>query len=62
VQPFFRRRKAENTTYCECVFVALVIQHANAGAVLDFRLWPVWLYDISSNRLTNDTIFGKKSY
>ena len=59
MQPFFWRGKAENITYCECVFVALVIQHANACAMLECRLWPVRLYDISSHRLTNDTIFGK---
>jgi len=41
------------------VFVTLVIQHAKACAVY-CRLWPVWLYHISSHHLTYGTILGKK--
>ena len=33
-----------SVTYSECVFVALVIQHASACAILYCHLWPVLLY------------------
>ena len=47
-------RKAISITYCECVFVALGIQHAPC------HLWPAPLYNIFSNYLINGTILEKQ--
>jgi hypothetical protein len=46
--------------YSECVFVALIIQHAKACTVLYFRLCSVRLYHIVPHYLIKGTIFGKK--
>ena len=54
--------KAINITYCECVFVALGIQHRVRSAVLYFHLWAVRLHNIFTRHLINGTIFRKKSY
>jgi hypothetical protein len=53
--------KAINITYSECVFVALVIQHAMSMRSI-CHLWPVRLYSIFPHCITNGTIFGKKHY
>jgi len=46
-------------TYCECVFVALGVQHAmRMRRVIICGLPP--LYNIFPNFLINGTIFGKK--
>ena len=49
-----------NVTCSGCVFVALVIQHAVRMGLLYSQLWPVWLYHILPQYLTNGTIFGGK--
>jgi hypothetical protein len=53
------RGRAISITYCEYVFVALVIQHAKPCAVLYCHLWPAWLYHVFLHYLINDTIFGR---
>jgi hypothetical protein len=52
--------KAIGVTCCECIFVALVNQHANACAMLFCHLCPAWLYHIYPHHFINGTIFGKK--
>jgi len=44
------------------VFVALVIQHVKRMRRIILFLWPIRLYQISPQCLTNDTLFfgGKK--
>ena len=46
-------------TYSECVFVDLVIQHANAHSPY-CRLWSAPLYNVSTHYLISGTIFEKK--
>jgi hypothetical protein len=53
--------KAVTVTYSECVFVALVIQHQSAYAVLHCHLpWLLWLYQSFPHYLINGTTSGKK--
>jgi len=54
------RGKAISITYSECVFVALIIQHAKRMRHTILLLWPVRLYHIFPHYLINGTIFGKK--
>jgi hypothetical protein len=53
------RRKTISITYSECVYVALVIQHAKAKALLHILSSVACLYHIFPRYLTNRTIFGK---
>jgi hypothetical protein len=52
--------KAISIIYSECVFVALVYQHAKRNAVLYCHLWPVRLYDIFPSYVIKGTIFRNK--
>ena len=52
--------KAISITYSECVFVALVIQHANACTILYCHTWPVRLYNIFFTLSDKRFYFRKK--
>jgi hypothetical protein len=52
--------KAVSVTCSECVFVALVIQHAMRLRRLYCHLWPGRLYHVFPHFLVNDTIFRRK--
>ena len=54
------RGKAISIRYSECVFVALVIQHAKSMRLLYCHLWPVRLHNRFCHYLLNGTIFLKK--
>jgi hypothetical protein len=56
------RGKAISITYCEGVFVALVIQHVKRCAVLYCHLWPVWLYHIFCTFPHKRNDFRERSY
>jgi len=49
--------KARSTTYSECVFVALSIQHEMRMR----HLWLVRFHNIFPRYVTNGTIFRKKN-
>ena len=54
------RGQGISITYCECVYVALVIQHAKRmRRIITCDLWPVRLCHILPH-LINGVIFGKK--
>jgi hypothetical protein len=55
---YFYRGKAICITYSDCVFVAILIQHAKRMR----HLWPALLYNIFQHFLINGTIFGRKIY
>jgi hypothetical protein len=57
----FCRGKAINISYCECVFVALVIQHAKCMRRITCHLWPVWLYHVFPHYLIMARFSGKKN-
>jgi hypothetical protein len=46
------------STYCECVFGDLGIQHAMYVHALYFRVWPAQVYKICLHYLINGMIFG----
>jgi hypothetical protein len=48
-------------TYSECVFVALLIQHAARMRLLFCHLWPARLYIIPPCHLINGTILEDKA-
>jgi len=48
-----------SSTYSECVFVDLGIQHAMH--MRQYYLWPARLYNIFPHYLTNKAIFFKKN-
>jgi hypothetical protein len=54
------RGEAISITYSECVFVALVMQHAKFIRRILVHLWPLWIYNIFPHYLINGKIFGKK--
>jgi hypothetical protein len=55
----FCRGKAISMTYCDCVSVALVVQHTMRNAPY-CHLWPLLPYHIFPHYLKNGTIFGKE--
>jgi len=56
------REKAISVTYCECVFVALVIQHESGMRRVVCHLWPVLLYYIFPHYLINAMFLEEKCY
>jgi hypothetical protein len=56
----FCRRKAISVRYSDCVYLALIVQHAVLMGLLHCHLWRVWLTYIVAHYLTNVTILGKR--
>ena len=46
--------------FCVCVFSLSLPSMQSARAVLQYYLWPVWLYHIFPRNLINGRIFGRR--